>query len=152
MQTIIEGPRHIRVLNRYDVPHLQVPTETWFVAPVHGGQRWEVGYRDADGQAHNVPSDNTDHLYESREAAIEGAREAVRQEDPSDRPATFYECGICGLYHPWRFNGDCRDDDNRLGHDELPESARIRTMGERLLADGFYETRAEMEADDPNRP
>lgn len=27
----------------------------------------------------------------------------------------LYECGICSCLHPWNFNGDCRDDDNRYG-------------------------------------
>jgi hypothetical protein len=26
----------------------------------------------------------------------------------------IYECGICGEFHPWHFNGDCRDDENRF--------------------------------------
>ena len=26
----------------------------------------------------------------------------------------FYNCGICGHWHPIAWNGDCRDDDNRF--------------------------------------
>lgn len=37
---------------------------------------------------------------------------------PDDRPA-YYECGICGCYHPREWDGDCRDDENRFAPDEL---------------------------------
>ena len=26
----------------------------------------------------------------------------------------FFECGCCGCYHPDNFEGDCRDDSNRI--------------------------------------
>lgn len=29
-------------------------------------------------------------------------------------PPKFYQCGICGWYHPADFNGDCRDDSQRF--------------------------------------
>lgn len=51
----------------------------------------------------------------------------------SDRPFVFYECGICGHYHPAKFDGDCRDDANRYGTNDLPEGWE------------------EVDSDDPNR-
>lgn len=33
----------------------------------------------------------------------------------------FYDCGICGHYHPIDFNGDCRNDDYRFTQAELDE-------------------------------
>jgi len=55
----------------------------------------------------------------------------------------IYECGICGAYHPWEFDGDCRDDDNRWdGPDEYAayldmnkDDIEVRTMEERVEAD-----------------
>ncbi|KKN06546.1 hypothetical protein LCGC14_1076300 [marine sediment metagenome] len=44
-----------------------------------------------------------------------------------------YECSICEAYHPWDWNGDCRDDANRLY--DIPDDAEVRTMVERLEAD-----------------
>jgi hypothetical protein len=29
-------------------------------------------------------------------------------------PRKLYECGICGAYHPQEWNGNCRDDLNRI--------------------------------------
>lgn len=57
-----------------------------------------------------------------------------------------YECGICGHYHPWEWSGDCRDDDNRFDWHELnmldldptKDPVEVRTMTDRLEADGFY--------------
>ena len=31
----------------------------------------------------------------------------------------YYDCEICGGYHRWEFDGDCRNDDERLA--EVPE-------------------------------
>lgn len=31
----------------------------------------------------------------------------------------FYECGQCGAYHRKDFNGDCREDSERIYADEL---------------------------------
>lgn len=45
----------------------------------------------------------------------------------------FYECGICGAYHPWEWDGDCRDDANRL--QEVPDYAEVRSMEDRVEAD-----------------
>jgi hypothetical protein len=55
----------------------------------------------------------------------------------------LYECGICGAYHPWSWDGDCRDDDHRfagleeyaeLQHTSL-ERIEVRSMEERAEAD-----------------
>ena len=54
----------------------------------------------------------------------------------------IYECGICSCYHPWSWNGDCRDDVNRffpdeyapfLGIDEF--NLDIRDMTDRVEVD-----------------
>lgn len=37
------------------------------------------------------------------------------------KPPRFYDCGICGHYHPIGWNGDCRDDDNRFTANDLDE-------------------------------
>ena len=34
----------------------------------------------------------------------------------------YYECGICGCYHRAEFNGDCRDDSERLDIDEIDDA------------------------------
>ena len=47
----------------------------------------------------------------------------------------FYECGICDCIHPWLWNGDCRDDANRLSLDDVPFDAEVRSMDERVAAD-----------------
>lgn len=31
----------------------------------------------------------------------------------------FYDCGICGHWHPANWDGDCRDDANRYTSDDL---------------------------------
>lgn len=55
----------------------------------------------------------------------------------------LYECGICGCYHPWTWEGDCRENANRfagpeeyaeLKHASL-ESIEVRSMEERVEAD-----------------
>ena len=45
----------------------------------------------------------------------------------------YYECGICDCYHPWEWDGDCREDANRLT--DLPYDAEIRSMEDRMEAD-----------------
>ena len=35
------------------------------------------------------------------------------------RPVPVYECGTCGAYHRIGFLGDCRNDEERLGPDQL---------------------------------
>ncbi len=65
----------------------------------------------------------------------------------------LYECDICGAYHPWDFSGDCRDDDNRFPDVEDyacfvgvdPDEVEVRSMTDRLEADGFS-TEEETEA------
>ena len=55
----------------------------------------------------------------------------------------LFECGICGCYHPWEWNGDCRDDDYRTFPDKYAEALgideygdiEIRTWEERVEAD-----------------
>jgi hypothetical protein len=61
----------------------------------------------------------------------------------------IYECGICGCYHAWEFDGDCREDANRFGTPEDYMEARgieefdakgnlqleVRSMDERVSAD-----------------
>lgn len=53
-----------------------------------------------------------------------------------------YECGICSCYHPWDWDGDCRDDDNRIVDLEPLEAAFginnviVRSWEERMAADG----------------
>lgn len=53
----------------------------------------------------------------------------------------YYDCEICGHYHPWEWNGDCRDNANRFTCNEIDakhrrEGYEIRTMDERVEADG----------------
>jgi hypothetical protein len=52
---------------------------------------------------------------------------------------TFYECGICGSWHPWEWAGDCRQDDARFPADLLDQfygvTWELRDMEERLAAD-----------------
>ena len=47
----------------------------------------------------------------------------------------FYECGICECIHPWEWNGDCRDDENRLYYEDIPDDATIFTWECRQEAD-----------------
>jgi len=56
---------------------------------------------------------------------------------------TIYHCGICDQYHPWLFNGDCRDNANRFADPEhYAERKRVSIyrvvemdMHARVLAD-----------------
>jgi hypothetical protein len=53
----------------------------------------------------------------------------------------YYACEICGHNHPWSFNGDCRDDENRFTDEQLDTKHggainwECRTMDERVAAD-----------------
>ncbi len=55
----------------------------------------------------------------------------------------IYECGFCGCYHPWDWDGDCRDDENRYGAPEDyiekvncdPFKLEVRSMQDRIDAD-----------------
>lgn len=52
----------------------------------------------------------------------------------------LYECGICNCYHPWDWNGDCRNDENRINSPKEfaekigvnPLDIDVRTMEERI--------------------
>ena len=54
----------------------------------------------------------------------------------------LYECGICDCYHPWDWDGDCRDDANRFDSPECyaakmgidPLSVEVLSMEERIRA------------------
>ena len=61
----------------------------------------------------------------------------------------LYECGQCDHLHPWDWNGDCREDENRYagvedyeertGVSEFGPDGRlqiiVRSMSERVAAD-----------------
>lgn len=53
----------------------------------------------------------------------------------------IYECGICSCYHPWEFDGDCRDDTNRIADpDEYAKQlgvpdVEVRSMEDRMVFD-----------------
>jgi hypothetical protein len=53
----------------------------------------------------------------------------------------LYECGICSCYHPWDWDGDCRDDKNRIQDpDEYAKQlgvpdVEVRSMEDRVAAD-----------------
>lgn len=56
----------------------------------------------------------------------------------------IYKCGCCDSFHPWEWDGDCRDDAHRieLSPEEYaetlginPSGIEIRSMEERLDAD-----------------
>lgn len=45
----------------------------------------------------------------------------------TEKEIVIYECGICSCYHPWEFDGDCRDDANRINDaDEYAASKGIK--------------------------
>jgi hypothetical protein len=60
----------------------------------------------------------------------------------------IYECGICDCYHPWDWDGDCRDDANRFpGPEEYAakvgvevDEVEVFTMEERVAVDAGEET------------
>lgn len=52
----------------------------------------------------------------------------------------YYSCEICGALHPWKWNGDCRDDGNRFACETLDalhgnNGWTERSMDERVEAD-----------------
>ena len=61
---------------------------------------------------------------------------------------TIYECEICGGYHPWDWNSDCRDDANRYaGPDDYAKrkginenDVEVRSMDERVALDEKWGT------------
>ena len=62
---------------------------------------------------------------------------------PDSCNLVIYECGICGSYHPWDWDDDCRDDKNRFASPEeyaesvniAEEDIEVRTMAERVEHD-----------------
>jgi hypothetical protein len=59
----------------------------------------------------------------------------------------IYECGICGCYHPWSWDGDCREDENRYGSAEdyaeerglNPNDIEVFSWEDRLAVDAGEE-------------
>lgn len=57
--------------------------------------------------------------------------------------AVLYECGICSCYHPWAWDGDCREDANRFNAPEeyatklgiAIDDVEVRSMDDRVEAD-----------------
>lgn len=52
----------------------------------------------------------------------------------------FYDCEICGHIHPWDWDDDCRDDENRFTCEELEtrygtDGFDLASMDERVEAD-----------------
>ncbi len=66
----------------------------------------------------------------------------VTLEDSTSR-VIIYECGICDCYHPWNWNGDSREDGNRIpSPEEHAEKLgisvldiEVRSMEDRVVAD-----------------
>ncbi len=92
------------------------------------GWYWRWGFPDclADKSSHGP--------FDTEALAIADARK------DSDALPVFYECGICGHCHPWRWNNDCRDDTNRLTCSELEDTYgqdgyELRSMEDRVSAD-----------------
>lgn len=65
----------------------------------------------------------------------------------------LYSCEICGAFHPWTWDGDCRDDANRYDSDEdyiernnLPtcEEIEVRDISERAISDAGLQVRHDM--------
>ena len=57
------------------------------------------------------------------------------------RAVKVYDCEICGAYHPWEWDGDCRDDAARVDLDTETDGTIVldaRTMDERMDADLGY--------------
>lgn len=51
----------------------------------------------------------------------------------------YYECEICGHIHPWDWDGDCRDNENRFTDDQLVQRHghdwELRSMSDWVAAD-----------------
>lgn len=54
------------------------------------------------------------------EAQVKACQIVVDRFAPLIKPK-YYECGICGHYHPLEWDGDCRDDANRFTIMEVEE-------------------------------
>lgn len=50
-------------------------------------------------------------------------------------PRKYYECGICDCIHPWNWDGDCRDDANRLSLEQLGLDDELLSWEDRQEAD-----------------
>jgi len=94
--------------------------------------------RDSHNRTYGDPENNAD-CYKCKalaayEAGLKGAGPIAH---------IIYECGQCGSYHPWEWDGDCRDDGVRYsGPDEYAEKhgidesgIEVRSMDERVEAD-----------------
>jgi epoxyqueuosine reductase QueG len=53
----------------------------------------------------------------------------------------IYECGICGSWHPWDWDGDCREDANRYANYE--DYAERNTISEDDVEERTWEERCE---------
>lgn len=53
------------------------------------------------------------------------------------KPLVLYECGICECYHPWDWDGDCREDGSRFASPEqyADGEVEVRSWQDRLDAD-----------------
>ena len=58
----------------------------------------------------------------------------------------LYECGICGMLHPWDWSGDCREDENRYG-DEQEYAERNGLSRAEYLAIEVFSWEERQEAD-----
>ena len=58
---------------------------------------------------------------------------------PEAKPV-YYDCEICGYFHPINWNGDCRDDANRFSYDQL--DAKHGVNGYEILTLEEFEARA----------
>ena len=47
----------------------------------------------------------------------------------------YYECDICGALHPWKWDGDCRDDNARFNHDDIKSTDQVMSHHDRVAAD-----------------
>ncbi len=47
----------------------------------------------------------------------------------------YFECGICGCFHLWEFQGDCRDDSQRFTSDSIKDDDEVLTWDDRIDAD-----------------
>lgn len=62
-------------------------------------------------------------LQQEDDELIGYAPDGLRVTTPDVEGEEFYECGCCGAYHRVGFNGDCRDDNERIL--DLPYDAVI---------------------------
>lgn len=84
---------------------------------------------------HRQKATTCSDTFEGFLASIESGLESLKA-----NLAVYYDCGICGGIHQWRFNGDCRDNANRFTPDQLdakhgPLSYELRSMEERVGGD-----------------